>query len=42
MSQRIAVIGAGPSRLGSLARLRKRPRKGAVIPDIVCYERQKD
>jgi trimethylamine monooxygenase len=43
MSQkRIAVIGAGPSGLAVLRAFESARRKGAEIPDIVCYERQKD
>ncbi len=39
---RIAVIGAGPSGLAVLRAFESARLKGATIPEIVCYERQKD
>lgn len=40
--QRIAIIGAGPSGMAVLRAFESARRKGAEIPDLVCYERQKD
>ncbi|MGE3229512.1 MAG: NAD(P)-binding domain-containing protein [Hyphomicrobium sp.] len=42
MSKRIAVIGAGPSGLAVLRAFESARRKGADVPEIVCYERQAD
>lgn len=42
MTQRIAIIGAGPSGLAVLRAFESARRKGAEIPEIVCYERQSD
>ncbi|MEG2731314.1 NAD(P)/FAD-dependent oxidoreductase [Brevundimonas sp.] len=40
--KRIAIIGAGPSGLAQLRAFQAAAEKGAAIPDIVCYEKQKD
>jgi trimethylamine monooxygenase len=40
--QRIAIIGAGPSGLAVLRAFESARKKGAVIPELVCYERQAD
>ena len=37
---RVAVIGAGPSGLSQLRAFQLAAQKGAVIPEIVCYEKQ--
>ena len=37
---RVAIIGAGPSGLAALRAFESARRKGAVIPEIVCYEKQ--
>ena len=42
MQGRVAIIGAGPSGLAALRAFESARRKGADIPDIVCYERQAD
>ena len=42
MAQRIAIIGAGPSGMAVLRAFESARRKGAEIPELVCYERQKD
>jgi trimethylamine monooxygenase len=42
MTMRIAIIGAGPSGLAQLRAFESARRKGAEIPDIVCYEKQED
>jgi len=39
---RVAVIGAGPSGLAVLRAFNSAQSKGAKIPEIVCYEKQKD
>jgi len=40
MTARVAVIGAGPSGLSQLHAFEEARKKGADIPEIVCYERQ--
>lgn len=40
MTKRVAVIGAGPSGLAQLRAFQSAARKGADIPEIVCYEKQ--
>lgn len=40
--KRIAIIGAGPSGLAQLRAFQSAREKGAEIPDIVCFEKQKD
>lgn len=42
MPVRVAVIGAGPSGLGQLQAFESAKRKGADIPEIVCFEKQDD
>jgi trimethylamine monooxygenase len=42
MSKRIAVIGAGPSGLAQLRAFQSARQQGAEIPEIVCFEKQKD
>ncbi len=42
MSGRVAIIGAGPSGLAALRAFESARRKGADIPELVCYERQAD
>ena len=37
---RVAVIGAGPSGLFQLRAFQSAAKKGAEIPEIVCYEKQ--
>ena len=41
MKKRIAVIGAGPSGLAQLRAFQTAAQKGADIPEIVCFEKQK-
>lgn len=42
MATRIAIIGAGPSGLAALRAFESAKRKGAEIPELVCYEKQSD
>lgn len=42
MKKRIAVIGAGPSGLAQLRAFQSAAQKGAEIPEIVCFEKQKN
>jgi trimethylamine monooxygenase len=42
MTLKIAIIGAGPSGLAQLRAFESARRKGAEIPEIVCYEKQED
>jgi trimethylamine monooxygenase len=42
MTLRIAIIGAGPSGLAQLRAFESARRKGAEIPEIVCFEKQED
>jgi trimethylamine monooxygenase len=42
MTQRIAIIGAGPSGLAVLRAFESAQKKGAQVPELVCYERQSD
>jgi len=39
---RIAIIGAGPSGLAQLRAFESARRKGAEMPEIVCFEKQED
>ena len=39
---RVAVIGAGPSGLAQLRAFQSAAKKGADIPEVVCYEKQAD
>lgn len=40
MRKRVAVIGAGPSGLAQLRAFQSAQKKGAEIPEIVCFEKQ--
>lgn len=40
MTNRIAIIGAGPSGLAQLRAFQSANQKGAEIPEIVCFEKQ--
>ncbi|MGW1679733.1 flavin-containing monooxygenase [Saccharopolyspora sp. NPDC002376] len=42
MTSRIAVIGAGPSGLAQLHAFEEARKKGAEVPEIVCFEKQSD
>jgi trimethylamine monooxygenase len=42
MTKRVAVIGAGPSGMAALRAFESAERKGAEIPEIVCFEKQGD
>ena len=42
MQGRVAIIGAGPSGLAALRAFESARRKGADIPEVICYERQAD
>ncbi len=42
MTERVAIIGAGPSGLAALRAFESARRKGAAIPELVCYEKQAD
>jgi trimethylamine monooxygenase len=42
MALRVAIIGAGPSGLAQLRAFESAARKGAEIPEIVCFEKQSD
>jgi trimethylamine monooxygenase len=42
MAERMAIIGAGPSGMAVLRAFESARKKGADIPEMVCYERQKD
>lgn len=42
MSVRVAIIGAGPSGLAQLRAFQSAHAKGAVMPQVVCFEKQAD
>jgi trimethylamine monooxygenase len=42
MTERVAIIGAGPSGLAQLRAFQSAQNKSAEIPEIVCFERQSD
>lgn len=42
MTQRVAIIGAGPSGLAQLRAFQSAHEGGADIPEMVCYEKQSD
>lgn len=42
MSQRVAIIGAGPSGLAQLRAFQSAAAKGADVPQVVCFEKQGD
>lgn len=42
MKLRIGIIGAGPSGLAQLRAFKSAEKKGAEIPEIICFEKQDD
>lgn len=42
MSERVAIIGAGPCGLAQLQAFAAARDQGAALPDLVCFERQSD
>ncbi|GLZ73513.1 MULTISPECIES: NAD(P)-binding domain-containing protein [Burkholderiaceae] len=42
MTQRVAIIGAGPAGLAQLRAFQSAHAKGAEIPELVCFEKQSD
>ncbi len=42
MTERVAIIGAGPSGLAQLRAFQSAAAKGEDIPEIVCFEKQDD
>ena len=42
MKPRVAIIGAGPSGLAQLRAFQSAQKKGADIPELVCFEKQSD
>jgi trimethylamine monooxygenase len=42
MTQRVAIIGAGPSGLAQLRAFQSAQSKGDKIPELVCFEKQDD
>lgn len=42
MGSRVAVIGAGPSGLAQLHAFEEARKKGAEVPEVVCFEKQSD
>ena len=42
MVKRVCIIGAGPSGLAQLRAFQQAECKGAIIPEIVCYEKQEN
>jgi trimethylamine monooxygenase len=42
MQGRVAIIGAGPSGLAALRAFESARRKGADIPEVICFEKQSD
>ena len=40
--KRVAILGAGPSGLAQLRAFEAAGKAGAELPDIVCYEKQRD
>ncbi len=42
MTSRVAIIGAGPCGLSQLQAFEQARRKGADIPEVVCFEKQAD
>lgn len=42
MTERVAIIGAGPSGLAALRAFESARKKGADIPEVICYEKQSD
>lgn len=41
-SERVAIIGAGPSGMAQLRAFESAARVGAEIPELVCFEKQAD
>ena len=42
MTNRVCVIGAGPSGMCFLYHLDQMRRNGLDVPEVVCYEKQAD
>ena len=42
MSERVAIIGAGPSGIALLHSFQSAANKGQALPEIVCFEKQED
>jgi trimethylamine monooxygenase len=42
MRKRVAIIGAGPSGMAQMRAFESAKRKGADIPEVVCFEKQED
>ena len=42
MNKRVAVIGAGPCGLAQLRAFQQAAKKGANVPEVVCFEKQDD
>lgn len=42
MTERVALIGAGPSGMALLRALALAEDEGAVVPEVVAFERQAD
>ncbi|MQA78750.1 MAG: SidA/IucD/PvdA family monooxygenase [Streptosporangiales bacterium] len=42
MTSRVAVVGAGPSGLSALHAFEEARKKGADVPELVCFEKQSD
>ncbi len=42
MEGRVAIVGAGPSGLAALRAFESARKKGAEVPEIICYEKQSD
>ncbi len=42
MKKRVAIIGAGPSGLAQLRAFQSAAAKGAEVPDVVCFEKQRN
>lgn len=40
--KRVAIIGAGPSGLAQLRAFQAAKQKGADVPEVICFEKQKD
>ncbi|MEM7169956.1 MAG: NAD(P)/FAD-dependent oxidoreductase [Pseudomonadota bacterium] len=40
MTERVAILGAGPSGLSALRAFESERRKGGDIPEVVCFEKQ--
>lgn len=42
MAGRVAIVGAGPSGLAALRAFESARKKGAEVPEVICYEKQSD